>query len=231
MRTAISAVVPLLLCLAGCTSTTACSTALLTPIFGTPDMPNVESKPVVSRAGIGHVCPMGEKLALTAWHVEGWRSPLMPPIQTIALPLMGEIDGRPVTLIRVWSDQRRDLSMVVITGPAVFNKFYPQATEVPKPGERLWIRWFDVEKGFAGMTVEVRVLRHEFGHLYLKPESEPFFGASGSCVLNKAEEVVGIYTGAYPERDSDGNVWWMGDAELVAGPWGTYHEDFLEVQE
>jgi hypothetical protein len=118
--------------------------------------------------------------------------------------------------------------MVQIVGPGKFPKVYTLAKKIPEPGTKLWIRGFNVHKGFEGKGIEVEVLRTEFGHLYLKKEPEGYIGSSGSCMLNEDEEVVAIYVAAYPRRSGLTSVDWMGDGELVAGPWGTYHGDFTE---
>jgi hypothetical protein len=204
----------------------ACAAPVVQQKPQTIDLSAIE--PVSSRLGVGHVCPVTEKLALTATHVEGWRSVLDPPTKTTPIPLMGEIDGQPITLFRLWTDLRRDISMVQIVGPEKFPRFYPLAKKVPEPGTKLWIRWFDIYKGFEGKEVEVEVMRTDFGNLYLKKEPEGYVGSSGSCMLNEDEEVVAIYVSSYPRRSGLNSVEWMGDGELVAGPWGTYHRDFVE---
>jgi hypothetical protein len=183
-------------------------------------------RPVTSRVGVGHVCPISETFALTAAHVESWRSPLMSPTESIPVPLMGEINGAPVTLFRVWTDLRRDLSMVGISGSEKFPTYYRLAKKVPEPGDKLKMRWFNIHRGFEEQGLEVEVMNLDFGHLFLTKNSDGFIGASGGCMLNEAGEVVAIYVASYPKR-SGTSLEWMGDGELVAGPWGTYHESFV----
>lgn len=225
MRTALSTVISLALVLGGCTG---CSSTLSGLLEG-PKPPNFDGiRPVTARTGIGHVCVVGDQLALTANHVEGWRSSFDPPYKTMPVPLMGELDGRPLTLFRVWSDMRRDISMVGIVGQEKFPKVYPLAKELPKPGDWLWIRGFNVYKGFEGIGIRVKVLNVEMGNIYTEAEDGPHPGSSGSCMLNEDEEVVGIYVAAYGERRPEGKMVWMGNGELVAGDWGTFHENFIE---
>ena len=181
------------------------------PPLPAPDMSGVLS--VSGRSLLAHVCPISPTLALTAEHVSGWHSMIDYWGRAYTVALLLDLDGRPVTLMEVNSDMRRDLSVVEIVLPegTTFSKWYDIAKEVPEVGDPLWLMGYDEPAAWAQETVAVTYRGSVAGRMLYDLSGGP--GSSGSCILNAAGEVVGINT------HSTGVVGVRGVGQLVAGPW------------
>jgi len=156
---------------------------------------------------VAHACPV-DGVVLTAGHVA---SPFA------LIPMIGD---QPIGYS--WSDGLgnhgyarasanflyRDLGVLSITKGTV--AFYRRADEAPRPGDEL--RWIEYDfsertKAYESQARTAQFLREVAGHLVL--DGGPMRGASGSCVFNSSNEVVGI-------------VSWDGFAGVVVGVTGDW---------
>jgi hypothetical protein len=110
----------------------------------------------------------------------------------------------------------RDLS--VMDSPVAFETFVVPADEPPVAGERLWLvgyDWRGENAAYAPRVHKATVTRIQAGHIIVKTDAEP--GSSGSCVLNAAGNLVGIFVAR-----TEGFAWSVG---IAVGTWGTLMPD------
>lgn len=165
------------------------------------------------RWGYAHACPV-DGLVLTAAHV------VNPFYRTLGLNTLlfgynwSDMDGRRGYLDGYSASTRRDLGeMLVVAGEP---RYYSRATSEPQPGETLWwleYNFADIPNAFAAKREQTTLIRLVAGHLITHPE--PTYGASGSCLLNSENEVVGIIV-KRPKMD-DGEF--VGVVVSIFGPW------------
>jgi hypothetical protein len=168
---------------------------------------------LMGRFTTGHACPC-DGLILTAAHV--------------AHPLYLRPGYQNETIFYSWSDDlghsgylgsaflhlSRDLGeLKVLTGQPAF---YRHAKIEPKIGETLhWIEYDykDKQKAYAPIRREAHLVRNIAGHLILN--DSPVRGASGSCLFNSGNEVVGVIVWSVRAGVTD----YVGIAVSVAGQW------------
>jgi hypothetical protein len=168
---------------------------------------------LMGRFSIGHACPV-DGLVLTAAHV--------------AHPLYLHPGHKDEVVTYAWSDHMghtgylgsaylmlaRDLGILTVLSGT--PHYYSHASKEPEPGAA--VRWLEYdyrgkEKAFAPRCKSAKVLRLIAGHLILDGGAMP--GASGGCLFNKADEVVGIVVG----RKRVGLTDYVSVAVSVSGPW------------
>ncbi len=186
-----------------------------------PDLSNIMR--VLGYFPVAQACPVSTDRALTANHVP--RLPFDRLFQLNPWPLrwdQGEdVEGATLVPLR---DYLRDDLMVMEVLPKT-DKFYPIAARAPKVGEELWWRgyeWRNRRELFADRTYHGRLLRIVAGVLIVDEKSAP--GASGSCVLNSAGEVVAIVAFSRSVDESDGREQVSG----LVGIWGRWLGDLLK---
>jgi hypothetical protein len=168
---------------------------------------------LIGRYTIGHACPC-DGMILTAAHV--------------AHPLYLRLGYQSETILYSWSDDlgndgytssaflylSRDLGeLKVIAGTP---SFYRHAELEPEPGSVLhWIE-YDYQaktKAYAPIRREAHLVRNLAGHLIIN--KTPVRGASGSCLFNSENDVVGIVVWSVRVGVSD----YIGIAVSISGPW------------
>ena len=202
-----------------------CATVHQAPIQA-PSLDGVTT--VTGRMGVGHVCPFAPTLAFTAEHISGWHSPSDYWKNAARVPLITELDGDPVSVLEYRADRRRDLSLVKILTPGyTWPRVYKVAQDPPEPGDKIYLRGFDVMEGFEVVDMEAKVLAVTHGVVYYS--DSPGRGSSGSCVLNQDGEIVAINTHLYGIPAAPGRkARRMGAGFLVAGAWEHFEEAFQE---
>lgn len=180
----------------------AISLAVTLTISTKPDMGGVVS--LIGKGQLASACPVEPYRAITAAHVaERDGQPRFH--RWYQEGAEGTTDG-----VEVWEDA--DLAYIKPDKP--FKVVYPRAAQPPVPGEKLWLQGFDFRKrdnALAPRVWEVEVLRTIAGHIVVKPEVDQ--GTSGSCVLNRSGEVVGIVSfGVSVEGGSE--------VVVLVGTWG-----------
>ncbi len=168
------------------------------------------------RFAVGHACPC-DGLILTAAHVAH------------PLYLRQGFRGEPISY--AWSDHMgnsgylgsaylmlsRDLGVLsVLTVLSGTPHYYRHATEEPALGER--VRWVEYDyrgsrEAYAPRHRTANVVRLVAGHLILGSGATP--GASGACLFNAQDQVIGIMVG----RQRVGVNEYVSVAVSVAGPW------------
>lgn len=162
-----------------------------------------------SAYGFASGCPISEYQIMTARHIAHVH------------PSTGEILNAYV----IWSDSenhtgnasledfdvRRDLAL--LHSETRLPHVYRPATTAPQLGEDVWIGGFNFDDALKPKIVKTQVVNIISAHLILKASGEP--GFSGSCVLNAANEVVGIFH--WTMRRGDSRPW--GIASAVYGEW------------
>jgi hypothetical protein len=144
----------------------------------------------VGRFGVSHGCPLGPWVIYTAAHVTDER-PFDP-----AVPLypqhMSDSEGREDLAVPVAVDRASDVALMRPThGP--LSRWFPSATEAPKPGEKLWTLGYrkdSREHAFEPRVVRATVARVIAGHVVLTYGGRP--GSSGACWVNSRGEAVAI---------------------------------------
>lgn len=177
---------------------------------------------LVGRFAWAHACPVGPRVALTNAHVTDLQPfmahvPLYPFDYSDGLGNEGIVAPPPAS---TWAD--RDLG-VLVPVEGEFARWYPIATEPPKPGEKLYFLGFDFRKGgdaFKERAFEAVVLRRVAGHVVLTKAGSK--GSSGSCALNSRSEVVGI--NAWGPTMENGE-----EVAVVVGLWGAWRERVFKV--
>lgn len=168
---------------------------------------------VWGRGGLGHACPISPTEAYTADHVaverdgpRGWTGPLV----------WGDIFGYSGTLRWVWSDARRDLSLMTTDVP--FSGYFRVAKHAPAVGDYVIITGYDYSNGLVSKPMRVKVLQVLGGHLTYNGTPGP--GSSGSCVILEAtSEVVGVNVAM---------VNGQGIGVLVTDGWGEIPSEYKE---
>ncbi len=154
---------------------------------------------VVAGLAIGQGCPVGAQTLLTARHV------LRSPDGEVRHVVWGHgaAGGRARV---IWVDPARDLA--VLATDAVLPQVYPLASQPPAEGAPVWLAAYRPTAAFGAATARTTLLRVLAGHLILAARGAP--GWSGSCVWDRAGQVVGIFIG---------HVGTAGTGVAVWGPW------------
>ncbi len=116
-----------------------------------------------------------------------------------------------------------DLSWVRLTPPP--RMVYTIAANRPSPGDRVYWSEFNFKsrkKAMAPVYRKAKVLRTVAGHIVIDKTPNP--GASGSCVLNEAGEVVGIIAFAVRVGDTS-------HVGLAVGVWGDWEPELPKSAE
>ncbi len=133
--------------------------------------------PLIGFSGLGHACPT-ETAIYTAHHVLDSKERHM----NFATPYG---IARPA-----WTDTARDLATISIDARV---PRYQVAGMPPEPKEK--VHWYEFNLNskkdyFKQERRDAKILRTISGHIVF--DKSPVGGASGSCLLNEREEVVGI---------------------------------------
>ena len=167
--------------------------------------------PLIGIYGMGHACPTTEAI-YTAHHIIDNKDKNHVPFSTpygVATP--------------VWADYTRDLAAVEIDGEtprvAAIGEVPRYRVAATEPTEKEKVHWYEFNfhnrKDFLRQERrEAKVLRTVAGHIVF--DKGPTGGASGSCLLNEREEVVGIVIWSIPMRGKRGNV---GVAASIVNEW------------
>lgn len=129
---------------------------------------------LIGRATISHGCPIGPEEMLTAGHVFDPRP--MDPV-----PLIGATYATPSgdtgAIVPTGREMAWDIAYGVPLQP--FKRWYPVASDPPKPGEKLWLNAWDFasqETAFSEPTLEITVSRTvaivSFGKYVGQPSSQ-----------------------------------------------------------
>jgi len=178
--------------------------------------------PVAGRTSDAHVCPTSKNTAMTAWHVAFEVNPRTWEIRPRYLMFTGK-DGKPGTLVPKMWDPRRDLAVMVAIG-AEFPGWYGFAEEIPKAGDKVKVSGYIMKEGMAQGIGEYTVLTPNIAG-QIRYSGSPMGGSSGSCILNKEDEIVGINT-AYYASSGGIDITIVGSGWLVVGPWREIPELF-----
>jgi hypothetical protein len=158
-------------------------------------------------------------LALTAAHM----TDLLPFEPVRPFPTRFDFDGQTGVLYpiqgRIWLSA--DLAQMMPDMP--FEKWYEVADDAPKVGDAVTFSGFDYrgeKQAYSDRYWKATVTRVRAGHIVTKPE--PWFSASGSCVLNADGKVIGIVVRMVRTGCQGGHC--SGDVGVVVGVWGRWQE-------
>lgn len=151
------------------------------------------------------ICPISPTVALTARHVA------IRGIFTWGYP-SSRLGG---TVVMSWLDKRRDVGALIIAQGPAFDRWFKLATQTPSVGDKVFIQGFDTDDDFRTVWIAVQVVYIYAGQLAYDGTSGP--GSSGSCVLNRAGEVVAINTASYMKGSKA-----HGSGNLLTGPWSPF---------
>lgn len=166
---------------------------------------------LIGRFSACHACPVSEHLALTSAHCTDLR-PFDSSVPLYPLQWGDGALGEGI-LTPVYAYPYRDLA--VMRSEVPFTRWYPIATERPKPGDRVTLLeydWRDAERAYADKRLDAKVVVIQARTVTFVPGGQR--GSSGSCLLNAASEVVGINSWRW-EPDDGGQA-----AGLAFGVWG-----------
>lgn len=196
-------------------TTVACVAGMVMAEEQVPDLTAVLR--VVGRFTAAHACPIAADRALTASHV----TDLRPFDHEVPLwPYRFEGGGTEGVAVPHGVAASADLGMLKPEQP--FTRWYAIAERAPAVGERVWMLAYDWRRkkaAYGDQVISGKVTRIVAGHIIMD-EAVPS-GASGSCVLNAAAEVVGILV--WGQKTDD-----LGEASIavaVFGPWGAIKEE------
>jgi V8-like Glu-specific endopeptidase len=165
-----------------------------------------------SRFGFAHGCAVSDHLILTAAHVvnpfesNGNESSWGSRFETE--------DGVVGYALPVVVDRTADWAIEQTSAP--LTAWAVPAAKVPQPGDRVWWVGYNWErrKDVARRDVHTaRGIRAIAGQLWL--DETVVAGASGSCVLNAAGELVGVIWGSMGMDDDKASA----SVVLFSGPW------------
>jgi len=197
--------------------------ALLMLLAAAPEPPDTSAiLRLIGRFGAGHACPIEAEVALTAAHV-----PDVSPLDR-EVPLWPyRFEGGGTVGVVEPQGVMSAVDLAVMRPQQPFARWYKRASEPPAVGERLWLLAYDWRSRkaiYADRVMSGRVLRVVAGHIMLDEEVPG--GASGSCVLNEAGDVVGVVT--WGQRTEDQRTaavaaavfgeWWGGAATRAVPP-------------
>ena len=217
------------------TLSTACSLACAVrsaPKTAEPPAPDTSKiLKVVGRWTTASGCPVAPNRAFTAAHVidprpfeqypgyvpvifqQGARTGLMAVWKKPTMTL--DEKGIPTLGYETQVSMARDLATLTTEVPM---EFYPIATTVPALGDPLWISgwdWRDRKRAMADRVWKVTLVRIVAGKMGFDPAGAP--ATSGSCILNAAGEVVGVYVGGYWLDSKTGG--WTSENEVIGTGW------------
>ena len=146
---------------------------------------------VIHRSGMGHGCPVGLELMLTAAHVPERNG----SSASVAWSDLAGNEGRAEPLRQ---DQSRDLALLKVTSGKLVTTF-ALAKLPPKVGDYVYVVGYSAPTGnmLKVNAVQAKVLGTAAGHLWFSKSPGP--GSSGACVLNAQREVVGVNVGGITE--------------------------------
>lgn len=142
---------------------------------------------VFSYGSVSQGCPISQDRFLTARHVGTAQRPLGAP-EGVSV-IWSDISGATGSGFLVDFDFRRDLALMQSDAP--LPHWYPLAKEPPAVDETVTIAGYDYTDDLKPNIVRVKVKNIVSAHLVLSRGGEP--GFSGSCVLNKQGQIVGIF--------------------------------------
>jgi len=183
-----------------------------------PEMGNVLR--VMGRFGVAHACPISPTMALTNAHVVDLRPFDNTPLygaryQNIRGDGYGMAEGMIVSI-------NEDLALMMLK-PSTTG-FYQIATEPPKLGETLYWMAYDWRKGktaFAPRRMSGQVVAVVTGNIVMNTDTPE--GASGSCLLNSHDEVVGIVAWGKDVGVDD-------EVTIAIGVWGPWRKSAQSLQ-
>lgn len=152
-----------------------------------------------TRYTMGSACPIGPNLALTAAHV------IDPMPFNKDVPLQAGFWSNPITGIAGSFTNptlfgRADIALI----EGDFKEYFSLAKEPPKLNDVLTIQGFDWKKRsriFAPRIWKVKA-QYRAGRM-LSVSDNPQVGSSGTCVLNEANEVIGIMVWNFEAEDNN----------------------------
>lgn len=152
--------------------------------------------------GIAHACPIGPKVALTAYHVAMGRMTSRFGEPGPSKYAASAEDGFTGFASVLSASDTMDLAIVrleaIVEAPGAF---YAISENSPRPGESVYFLDFKRKKwlAFQEKLIRAQVVTVLPRHLILS--DFPQGGASGGCVWNSSGEVVGIISGRLDLED------------------------------
>jgi len=204
-------------------------------VYGADDpVPNMQSVlRVIGRFGISHACAVTDSIALSAAHV-------LDPFPSAQTGLFGgyyqDYDGNIGRVDAFGVSADRDLGVFNLAKGVPF-KPSKIALRSPYPGERIWIRGYELRNKKAALSMRLwhtKVLQSIAGHLILEDPVD--HGTSGGCAYDERGDLVGIASSQYMigNRRNDGFIQRLVDAELitiVVGIWGDLVSDIVNQKQ
>jgi S1-C subfamily serine protease len=145
---------------------------------------------LISPWALGQGCPIAETLLLTARHLATQPQLLGPPAAIEAA--WSDADGYSGSAVTIAYDAGRDLALM--HADRAFRRWYPRAAAAPMVGETVLIVGYDYRHRLHRQIVRAEIVNLVATHLVLSSAGQP--GFSGSCVLDAAGRVVGIFVAA-----------------------------------
>jgi hypothetical protein len=170
---------------------------------------------LIGRHSVAHACPVSENMALTAAHVIDlkWYDPDFALVPYRFQNEYGE-DGLAIPRYVVTSS---DFGFVELQQPV--SHFFPVATSAPNIGDMVW--WVEFElrnkkEAFFQNVRSAKIVNVVAGTIYT--DRSPMPGASGGCLLNESNEVLGVVSRAWMFSRTYGK-YEVGDFTGVYPPW------------